>query len=239
MSSWLIPIHSQFLFYSQIPHLVKQALLCKLNRIYCSVNQSFSSLKPFYFSLWHDYQQQMFTAPKHKVRARSVSFWGSERPSWTLPLIPPCASEVVTHDPSHSMKGPLGGKEHRPRASHFLWKYLLGHSSCPGYIRFSYCKHRDGLLGGKVKASYVDRRLTASIRGYLDNCADIDTRAVERPTIADKVCSVLKGHKLDSINSHAEHSSAPFWARQERKNKSFILLIAPCMKFSFYTHDNC
>ena len=41
------------------------------------------------------------------------------------------------------------------------------------YIKFSYCKHRDGLLGGKVKASYVETRLKASIGSYLDNCVDM------------------------------------------------------------------
>lgn len=114
----------------------------------------------------------MFTAPKHKVRARSLSFWGTARPSWTVLLTLSPASEVVTYEPSHSIKGPRGGKEHRPQASHFLWKYLTGHSSCAGYIRFSYCKHWNGLLGCKVKASYVETSLRVPIRGYLDNCVD-------------------------------------------------------------------
>lgn len=50
---------------------------------------------------------------------------------------------------------------------------MTGKSYCAGYIRFSYCKHWDGLLGGKVKASYVETRLRVSIRGYLDNCVDM------------------------------------------------------------------
>lgn len=100
----------------------------------------------------------MFTASKHKVRARSLPFWCNWTPSWMVQLTPACASKVVTSEPSHSIKGPLGGKEQNPWSSHFLWKYLTGKSLCAGYIRFSYCKHRDGLLGREVKASYVESR---------------------------------------------------------------------------------
>lgn len=99
----------------------------------------------------------MFTASKHKVRARSLSFGCNWTPPWMVQLTPACASEVVTSEPSHSIKDPLGGKEQNPSASHFLWKYLTGKSLCAGYIRFSYCKHRDGLLGREVKASYVEQ----------------------------------------------------------------------------------
>lgn len=46
----------------------------------------------------------MFTAAKQKVRVGSVLFWGIERPFWTVQLTVSCASEVVTHEPSHSIK---------------------------------------------------------------------------------------------------------------------------------------
>lgn len=71
---------------------------------------------------------------------------------------------AVTQEPSQSIKDPLGGKEHIPWASHFLWKYLTGNSLCAGYIRFSYCKHWDALPGLKVKASNVE----GQTRGFRD-----------------------------------------------------------------------
>lgn len=67
--------------------------------------------------------------------------------------------EAVTREPSEPIKDPLGGKEHSPRASHFLWKYLSGNGLCAGYIGFSYCKYGEGLLGEKVKASSVENSL--------------------------------------------------------------------------------
>lgn len=49
---------------------------------------------------------------------------------------------------------------------------------CAGRIRFSYCKHWDGPLGGKVKASYVETRLPEfPVRDDLDNCAGFATVA--------------------------------------------------------------
>lgn len=121
------------------------------------------------FSHPRDYQEQMPTTSKHQVRDRSLSFGGNEAPSWMVPLSPSWPYEVVTQEPSQSIKGPLGGKEHNPGASHFLWKYLTGNSLCAGYIRFSYCKHWDALLRLKVKASNVDCWLGDSMTDYLDS----------------------------------------------------------------------
>lgn len=111
----------------------------------------------------------MLTTSKHKVRYRSLSFCGNKAPSWMVPLTSSRAYEVVTQEPSQSIKDPLGGKEHNPWASHFLWKYLTGNSLCAGYIRFSYCKHWDALPGLKVKASNVGSRLGDSMTDYLDS----------------------------------------------------------------------
>lgn len=111
----------------------------------------------------------MLTTSKQKVRVRSLSFCSIEAPSWMVPLTPSQAYEVVTQEPSQSIKDPLGGKEYNTRASHFLWKYLTGNSLCAGYIRFSYCKHWDGLLGEKVKASNAGNIPGDSMTDYQDS----------------------------------------------------------------------
>lgn len=96
----------------------------------------------------------MFTATKHKVRARSASFSGKKEGFLNSISVSVMYFRGCDIWPSRPIKGPRRAKEHR--SGNFLWKYLMGHRGCAGCIKFSYCKNWCGLLGFKVKANYVE-----------------------------------------------------------------------------------